>query len=333
MTTPIWALEKIRAVQERGSDSLILNARAGERLPEFPLEILQLTHLRALFLSGHKLTQLPPEIAQLTVLQELVLSGNQLISVPEAILNLPKLRTLNLRDNQLCALPTNWHTPYLTELDIGDNPLQVLQIGRGWPKRLSRLELSSCRLQALPPEIELLRNLRMLEATRNPLTTLPAALGQLAKLRELRLTFTQLDVTTFPPDLSGMVKLQQFDLSNTPLGGVLPVGVTSLPALAELRADGCRLTGLLPEIGRLKTLHTLRLCNNKIHRLPAEFGQLENLRVLHLNYNPLRSLPPEFVQLRNLKTFHTPAGITEYDPVLRELCRLQRVYVNPAAGF
>jgi len=167
MTTPIWALKKIRAVQERGSDVLILSGRDGAPLDEFPPEIHQLTHLRDLSLTGHKIKHIPPTLAQLASLRELSLSGNQLTSIPEAVLNLPKLRTLDVRDNWLRELPTDWHTPYLTELAIGANPLQVLPLGPGWPKRLSHLEVSSCRLQALPPEIGLLRNLRVLEATRN----------------------------------------------------------------------------------------------------------------------------------------------------------------------
>ena len=119
-------------------------------------------------------------------------------------------------------------------------------------------------------------------------------------------------------------QLTKLDLSNNPLGGQLPISITTLPSLKVLEVRFCGLKRLPPEIGRLKNLRELELSINKINRLPSEIGLLENLRVLHLESNPLNSLPSEFAKLTNLRTLYVPKGLANH-PVLKKMQDSQKL--------
>jgi len=54
-----------------------------------------------------------------------------------------------------------------------------------------------------------------------------------------------------------------------------------------------QLTALPAEIGQLKELWWLEVCNNRLRLLPATIGQLTNLTGLYAIDNQLEQLPPE----------------------------------------
>jgi len=64
--------------------------------------------------------------------------------------------------------------------------------------------------------------------------------------------------------------------------------------------DGCDLTLIAPEIGRLAHLERLILSSNHLRHLPPDIGQLTSLRVLHLNSNNLDNLPAVICSLGKL---------------------------------
>jgi len=62
-----------------------------------------------------------------------------------------------------------------------------------------------------------------------------------------------------------------------------------------------QLTGLPPEIGKLKNLTSLGLTTNQLTGIPPEIGNLKNLNLLDLRHNKLSGkIPPEISNLENL---------------------------------
>ncbi|KAJ8684437.1 hypothetical protein QAD02_020229 [Eretmocerus hayati] len=122
---------------------------SGNRLTEFPEQVLELPALRYLYLGGNlishitqdvwksqrlqvlslgsnRLAEVPSTLGQLVSLQALVLCDNELESLPNSIAHLKKLKSLLLHKNRLRTLPTEIITlQCLTELSLRDNPLVV----------------------------------------------------------------------------------------------------------------------------------------------------------------------------------------------------------------
>ncbi|KAI1320024.1 hypothetical protein EDD11_002356 [Mortierella claussenii] len=122
---------------------------------------------------------------------------------------------------------------------------------------------SSCcnELSRIPAEIGFLRNLTLLDLSKNKLTSLPESIMHLTKLVDLKLSGNQLET--------------------------LPAGIGGLVKLAALSLDDNQLESLPPQIGLIKGLISLDLTNNPITVLPAEVGKLQFLRRLHLDGCPL----------------------------------------------
>ena len=107
---------------------------------------------------------------------------------------------------------------------------------------------------AVPAEVGRLSALRILsicgywEFDNNPLTSLPAEIGQLASLTELRLYNNQLTI--------------------------LPAEIGQLTSLEWLHLDGNQLTSVPAEIGQLTSLRQLILDCNKLRSVPAALCDL-----------------------------------------------------------
>ncbi|XP_014208155.1 leucine-rich repeat-containing protein 58 [Copidosoma floridanum] len=159
---------------------------SGNRLTEFPEQVLDLTGLKYLYLGGNliseitkdvwkiqrlqilsmggnRLTDVPSTLGQLTALQALILSDNMLESLPSSIANLKNLKTLQLHKNRLRTLPTEIITlRCLTELSLRDNPLVVRFVSDMTHNTPSLLELAArvVKTNEIPyREDELPRNL------------------------------------------------------------------------------------------------------------------------------------------------------------------------------
>ncbi|KAI4484434.1 hypothetical protein M0802_013050 [Mischocyttarus mexicanus] len=139
----------------------------GNRLREFPEQILHLTGLKYLYLGGNqiteinkdvwklqrlqvlsmggnRLTEVPSTLGQLKSLQALVLCENMLDSLPSSIANLTNLKSLSLHKNRLKTLPTEIITlRCLTELSLRDNPLVVRFVSDMTHNPPSLLELAA----------------------------------------------------------------------------------------------------------------------------------------------------------------------------------------------
>lgn len=140
---------------------------SGNRLTEFPGQVLELTELKYLYLGGNqiteiskdiwklqrlqvlsmggnRLTEVPSTLGQLKSLHALVLCDNMLDNLPSSIANLTNLKSLLLHKNRLKTLPTEIITlKCLTELSLRDNPLVVRFVSDMTHNPPSLLELAA----------------------------------------------------------------------------------------------------------------------------------------------------------------------------------------------
>jgi internalin A len=193
--TPQWALERIREAKEKKSDFLDLwinLGNPGQKLTNFPDEILELPRLRILNLFNNELSALPESISQLQNLVALELSFNRLSTLPDSITKLSNLKSLALRGNQISMLPQSiGQLQNLATLDLSVNELRTLPASITQLQSLTELDLSRNRLHTLPASISQLQNLNLLNLHDNPLVSPPMEIAERG-IRAIREYFRQL---------------------------------------------------------------------------------------------------------------------------------------------
>lgn len=133
---------------------------------------------------------------------------------------------------------------------------------------------------------------------------LPAALGSLPALRELRLPACNV-LGSLPPELGNAAALEVVDLGSTaPIDGfdrfvfaptavnfltsTIPPALGALPKLRELVLTGNRLSGTLPhELSEARSLEVLDLAGNVLHgaEVPEALWAMPSLRRVYLSGN------------------------------------------------
>ncbi|WP_345815876.1 leucine-rich repeat-containing protein kinase family protein [Paraburkholderia sp. PREW-6R] len=138
---------------------------------------------------------------------------------------------------------------------------------------LEVLDLSGNALRALPDDLPRLGKLRILFASGNPFTELPAVLGQCAQL--------------------GMIGFKSNRIRHVP-GGALP------PQLRWLILTDNEIEVLPQEIGRCAQLQKLMLSGNRLRSLPAQMAACTRLELLRIAANRLDALPDWLLRLPRL---------------------------------
>jgi len=119
------------------------------------------------------------------------------------------------------------------------------------------------------------QSLFVLDISYNNMFELPATIGDLHMLRELRAAFNKL------------IKL--------------PPTIGKLKRLRRLVLNGNKLKHLPDEIGRLDQCEELILSENRLQYLPSNIRFMSTLTVLKLQNNDLQALPPELSEIATLK--------------------------------
>ncbi|KAK9365906.1 hypothetical protein V1509DRAFT_631413 [Lipomyces kononenkoae] len=126
---------------------------------------------------------------------------------------------------------------------------------------MRKIDLDALNLDAIPDEIEDLRNLVVLDSGF-------AGHQDAGPLRQdVEIYLSNNNISEIPPRLFNVENITVLSLRNN------------------------RLTAIPNAIYRLRNLQNLSLGGNELHYLPAQILQLEQLHVLTVHPNPLRSLP------------------------------------------
>lgn len=156
------------------------------------------------------------------------------------------------------------------------------------------------------------------------LTTLPPEIAQLTRLNKLTLENNQLKV--WPAALDALTSLRYLSLRGTELS-VLPDQIGRFTALTFLNLNINHLSALPSAIGKLASLTSLYcMCNPQLTALPDEIGALSQLRGLSIARNALTSLPETIGQLVALEKLDASENQLTYVPNsignLRSICDL-----------
>ena len=295
-----------------------------------------LFQLKMLFLQGNELKgEIPTHIGFFEALEFFRLDHNQIGgSIPTEINRMAHLREFDVGHNQMTGgIPDMDRIHNLQGLHVNNNLMNAdfpFTIAKS--QSLLRLYMQENQFKGtLPPEIENLRKLQVLQVNNNNMTgpivshifqdldqlqevrldhntfsgPLPHSAGDLTKLRILMMNNNKF-TGDIPEEWDGeMANLQVLHLHHNQLDGTIPLAlVSSLPNAREMWLNDNLLHGEIPKtIGIMSNLETLYVENNKLmHKIPLQMRELVKLKEFRVYGNTLTGTIP--VQVCTLKEEH-----------------------------
>uniref|UniRef100_A0A673JR69 Leucine-rich repeat-containing protein 40 n=1 Tax=Sinocyclocheilus rhinocerous TaxID=307959 RepID=A0A673JR69_9TELE len=232
---------------------------------------------------------------------QLNLSGRGLTEVPQSVWRLNTDTPQEAQQNlSFGAADRWWEQTDLTKLLLSSNKLQSLSEDVKLLSALVVLDIHDNQLSSLPDSIGDLEQLQKLILSLNKLTELPSGLWRLTNLRCLHLQ--QNLIEQIPQDLGQLVNLDDLDLSNNHLMDI-PESLVNLKNLVKLNLSCNKLKSLPPAISQMKNLIMLDCSQNQLESIPPVLAQMESLEQLYLRHNKLRFLP-ELPCCKTLKELH-----------------------------
>jgi hypothetical protein len=235
--------------------------------------------LTSLDLGSNRLRQLPAELSALRALGALSLSGNSVLwqggeAGLRPLQHLTSLTRLALGSCRLKRLPQQLSAlrGSLKELDLSFNAWPAGEAGRSALQPLAhlslltRLDLHSCGLESLPPQLSSLSVLRDLNLNSNAAlvrggASALAPLGHLQALTRLRMCGCW--VSRLPPKLPALESLVDLNLSGNEALGKWGEGallcLERAPNLTRLDISWCGLASIPPQVTGLPALAELDL--------------------------------------------------------------------------
>ncbi|KAG6164075.1 hypothetical protein E4U51_005261 [Claviceps purpurea] len=236
-------------------------------------------------------------------LETLDLHGNVLSAVPLGFRRLVNLTSLNLSSNKLGneSLATILQMTSLRDLKLSKNllsgPLDAALLDLG---ALEMLDLHGNNITALPPHMERMSRLRILNMNENQLEMIPFDSLCKLPLTELHVRKNRLTGVLIPKPVEGLAYLQTLDASANRLTHLVPEdGQVNLPAVHSVSLSANRIQHF-PDIASWTSLLTLSLDENHIARIPENFTSLQKLRYADFSSNDISVIPPEIARMQGL---------------------------------
>ncbi|XP_036426166.1 leucine-rich repeat-containing protein 40 isoform X1 [Colossoma macropomum] len=210
---------------------------------------------------------------------------------------------LNLSGRGLSEVPQSVWRLNIDPPEEAQQNLSFAGTDRWWEQTdLTKLLLSSNKLETLSEDVRLLPALVVLDIHDNQLRTLPASIGELEHLQKLILSHNQL--TELPLELRKLTNLRCLHLQQN--------------LLEQLPED----------LGQLCHLEDLDLSNNKLIAIPDSLANLNNLTKLNLSFNSLKSLPPAISEMKNLRLLDCSRNHLESVPPVLAQMALEQLYLR-----
>uniref|UniRef100_A0A672LJ22 Leucine-rich repeat protein SHOC-2 n=1 Tax=Sinocyclocheilus grahami TaxID=75366 RepID=A0A672LJ22_SINGR len=195
---------------------------------------------------------------------------------------------LNLSGRGLTEVP---QSVWRLNTDTPQEAQQNLSFGaadRWWEQTdLTKLLLSSNKLQSLSEDVKLLSALVVLDIHDNQLSSLPDSIGDLEQLQKLILSLNKL--TELPSGLWRLTNLRYLVLTSNKL--LTFQHLANLTNLVKLNLSCNKLKSLPPAISQMKNLRMLDCSRNQLESIPPVLAQMESLEQLYLRHNKLHFLP------------------------------------------
>lgn len=170
-------------------------------------------------------------------------------------------------------------------------------------KTLTELQITNCGLKHIPEELMYLRDLQVLDLSKNRLKSLLRVVELLHSLNR--------------------IMLSENEFSS------IPKGIERLPNLKYLFCNQNKVRALSPSFGRLASLKGLFLNHNPISSLPEEIGKLTNLVELELTHTSLCVLPESMKSLTNLESLDvTGTQLKSFPESIKNAVKLSKLSVH-----
>ncbi|KAK3437977.1 hypothetical protein EUGRSUZ_C02618 [Eucalyptus grandis] len=326
-------VEELKVLNLQGCDKLhaSLNFQAPIKLEILILEdctqlsqigtfIRGLENLSSLNLRNcRRVKKLPPELAQMKSLKELLIDGTgiDIIYIQKGSLQgLKKLSACGCEE--LKDISTISCLDSLTSLALdGAKEVRVPKTFE-FPQKLQRLSLRECRrFNKLPPSIEKLGLLEVMDLSFTGISELPESVKGLRNLKTLKMEHTHLQ--KFPEYIVELGKLEEIDFSGCiSLGGQVCCDISVLSCLRILRLKSSNVAELPQGIcdhSRLQILDILKC--NQLKELPALPPSLLSLR-----WGSRDMAVPDLSYLTNLKELRLKSGSSSQTPNVEWIARL-----------
>jgi Leucine-rich repeat (LRR) protein len=240
-----------------------------------------------LFLSYFGLTILPEDIVQLSGLQSIRLSGNRLCDLSDALAQWlseiePGWDTLQDCPEDTVPEPEDTVAVIDTVKDFTHDTLIVRKL-------LDTNGLVDIKVfSVIGPRRD---RVDSLDLTNKGITIIPACIGGLDAMHALDLSWNQID--TLPMTLSDCQALTFLSLYQNRFRS-LPSPVYSLTQLEKLSAAYNQISHVSDSIRQLVNLELLYLYKNQLAEAPAAIGELPQLNIFRISYNQLTWIPDQW---------------------------------------
>lgn len=154
--------------------------------------------------------------------------------------------------------------------------------------------------QSIPPEIQLLPSLAVLQLSKNDLNVslsqfVVPAIPYLQNLKHLRLSFNMLK-GPIPTELGKLTKMEALTMYGNHLSGPMPSELALMTDISFLNTFGNSLTSIPTEIGLMTSLTTLWVSDNSFKgQIPSTIGLLTSLTKLVLAENSFTGPVPNAI--------------------------------------
>ncbi len=287
----------------------------NNQLVSFPSSTWSTPSLLHLNVANNRIAQLPACIGGLRTLEVLFCQSNNLSSLPD-LSQLSSLKFLDASQNQLTdfprlPVPRKGGRSQLVQLFVGYNRIDRLHMEGLLAQCASLCELlvHNNQLTELPAELELLAQLKILDASNNAVRELPAGLGYMASLQRLKVdgnpikSIRQLLLSKPTNELKTYLRTRGPSLccpdggseggKDSGLDGQVQFRMRDITA-GVLDLSGLDLTGVsaqwvadLRQLPAFASLHSLDLSRNSLCEVPSVLRELTAVKVLLLANNTL----------------------------------------------
>jgi Leucine-rich repeat (LRR) protein len=149
------------------------------------------------------------------------------------------------------------------------------------PNTIYEVDLSNSGITEIPKEIQLFKNLRVLNLEGNDLSRADfSMLKHLPRLRKLNIG--RCNLTKIPSSIFNLTKLDELDIYFNKINE-LPEELFTLTNLRELQIGGNYLKSLSPNISKLTNLEWIEFSSTQIWKLPDEMTCLTSLKEIYPN--------------------------------------------------
>ena len=311
-----------------------------DKLTKIPDNIFDLVQIEELYISYNQLTHIPNDIGKLKNLKILEFQDNNIKTLPNSMSNLDSLSEIHFCKKMIwkqvfsvLSKCKNFKSAVFWDVDLESFPSAILQC-----KKIEKINLKgnskinyeetfdilsklknlkeltiSLNTKAIPPGIEKLKSLQILNIEHSTIETIPDEIGKLTNLNELHFRYCD-KLTRIPKGIRNCKKLSKVSLYSMRAPFDFDYSIKSLQGLDLTYLD-------LSQAWRIKipleiyTFNNLKFLGLNIYEtdsIPAGIGNLSHLEEIVLSPADYIYLPPDFGSLRSLKKIDL-SGVFDID--------------------